>query len=321
MRRHRKPIVIASRSSALAKAQAAAVGAALARLHPRLEIQYRWIVSEGDQVPDTSLADLGGKGLFTKAVEKALLNYEADIAVHSLKDLPNADAPSDSPLTLAAIPTRADPRDCLISPTAKSLDELPQGAVLGTSSPRRAAQLLKLRPDLKIQPMRGNVETRLRKALEQNGCHATLLAVAGLERLDLRQHAAVPLDPSVVIPAAGQGALAIQCRANDHETIRRCLPLNDSISSAAVHAERRIVAALGGDCHSAIAVLAQPVGDPNVPQVRIHARVLGPDGRQCIEADQTTDQKHLGHLVKQISAQLIDAGAAQLLRHGTTGRD
>ncbi len=324
MRRSRKPIVIASRRSRLAVAQAERVGQALAKLHPRIAVEYRWIESEGDREAGP-LARLGGKGLFTRSIEKALLAEEADIAVHSLKDLPARDV---SGLTIAAIPKRADVRDCLIArePVA-SVDRLPQGAVVGTSSPRRAAQLLARRPDLRIESIRGNVETRLAKVLD--GQHdgadydATLLAHAGLTRLGLEQHTRVAIDPDVILPASCQGALAIQCRSDDHVTLTRCLPLNNPGGSTAAHAERQIVAGLGAGCHSALAVFVEPTtlqaGD--APGYRVRARVLSHDGRSQIDADNVTPAKELRRLVQHTVRELVRRGARSLLADAPRPQD
>ena len=310
MRRSRRPIVIASRRSALACAQAQAAGAALGRLFPNVDVTYRWIESEGDRKTDAPLAAEGGKGLFTGAVEDALLSEEADLAIHSLKDLPARDTRG---LTLAAIPRRGDVRDALIALEADSIDQLPHAAVVGTSSPRRAAQLLRIRPDLRIEPFRGNVDTRLRKVFEDRVVDATLLAMAGLHRSGFRQHATKPIDPTVVLPAAGQGALAVQCRTDDHVTISRCLPLNHLASSAATHLERMVIAALGADCHSAVAVLAQPdTDDPDSLTVR--ARVFSPDGRSCIECDGRDHAGELAKLGRRIVTELRARGAENLLR-------
>ncbi|MEX1015761.1 MAG: hydroxymethylbilane synthase [Phycisphaeraceae bacterium] len=323
MRRSRKPIVIASRRSRLARIQAELVGNALAKLHPRLSVEYRWIDSEGDLRPDQSLADVGGKGLFTRSLEKALLAGDADLAVHSLKDIPAVDTPG---LTLAAIPARADVRDCLVARDGSSLAELPADAVVGTSSPRRAAQVLRLRPDLRINLIRGNVDTRLRKVLDAevdahgHAYDATLLAVAGLLRLGLREHITQPVDLEDVLPAACQGALAIQCRADDHVALTRCLPLNDPTTATAVHAERQVVAALKGDCHSPISVYCQPVppqarGKRNTDAhwFRLRTRVLSQDGQTCLVTDETTSPKDLRRTVRQTVDTLVEQGARRLL--------
>ncbi len=319
MRRSRRPIRIASRRSHLARAQAQAIGQSLLRLHPALQIQYVWIESEGDQHLDRPLAESGGKGLFARAVERALMEDQADLAIHSMKDLPAS--PEEGPggaLTIAAVPRREDVRDCLIADAAiATIAQLPADGVVGTASPRRSAQLLHLRPDLKIELIRGNIETRLRKVMEDRRYTATLLAVAGLRRAGLADRADRPIDPEQMLPAAGQGALAVQCRADDHVTLRRCLPLNDPAAAAAVHAERQVVAALRGDCHSAIAVLVQPrqvsVHGKTTAGYRLRARVLSPDGRRVARFDREARARDLSHLARDAARSLNEQGAAELL--------
>ena len=323
MRRSRKPIVIASRRSRLARVQTERVGQALARLHPGIEVEYRWIESEGDQLPG-SLADTGGKGLFTRTLERALLLEQADLAVHSLKDLPAGDSPG---LTIAAVPRRADVRDCLITRDhAKSLADLPAGAIVGTSSPRRAAQVLRAKPDLRVDVIRGNVETRLNKVLQPQGqpqYDATLLAAAGLLRLGLTEHTTTVLNTDEMLPAACQGALALQCRADDHVTLTRALPLNDPVAATAAHAERQILAMLNADCHSPIAVLVEPTESEQpvkrgnaAPWFRLRVRVMSQDGKTCLELDEKASGKTLRQLVKQVVKDLRGRGARQLMIAG-----
>lgn len=331
MRRSRKPIVIASRRSRLARVQAEMIGAALARLHPNVEVRYHWIESEGDRHTGVMLAQHGGKGLFTGAIERALLAGEADLAVHSLKDLP---AEETSGLAIAAIPRRADVRDVLITREGFSnVEQLPQGALFGTSSPRRMAQALRQRPDLKVALLRGNVDTRLRRVLDHAPAadrpghlpryDATLLAYAGLARLGMKEHLAHAIPVDVMLPAACQGALAVQCRTDDHVTLTRCLPLNDPATATAVHAERGVVAALEADCHSPICVLAEPAAPPeggakavrnaDAHRFRLRVRVLSPDGRQMIEADQTVKTRELRRVVKSVVRDLESRGARDIL--------
>ncbi len=348
MRRSRRPIIIASRRSQLARVQAELVGAALKRLHPAVEISYVWIESEGDQFLEASLADSGGKGLFAKAIEQALLDHRADLAVHSLKDLPTKPTKR---LVVAAVPPREDVRDCLVTRHAAArIDDLPQGAVFGTASPRRAAQVLRLRPDLKIELIRGNVQTRLRKVLETPAessepesnpplpprpdrrtaasaakppaanpqppvphYDATLMAVAGLTRAGLARHADRPVDPSIILPAAGQGALALQCRGDDHITMQRVLPLNHAPTAQAVELERAIIDGLAGDCHSPIAAYAEPILVDGRGGYRLTARVISPDGRQMIEAKMEAGAKELRHLASRVLERLEEQGARQVL--------
>lgn len=309
MRRSRRPIRIASRQSQLARAQANAVGRVLGKLHPDVAIEFVWIESEGDQRLDVSLANVGGKGLFTKAVERALLADKADVAVHSLKDLPVQMTPG---LSIAAIPKRGDVRDCLICDKANTVEELPQGATVGTSSPRRRAQLHRLRPDLQISQMRGNIETRLAKVLDRLEFDATLLAVAGLQRAQMGQFADKPQDPTIMVPAASQGALGIQCRTDDHVSISRCLPLNHTQTALAVHVERHLIAGLQGDCHSPIAAYCYPC-DAEGRHFEVIARVFGRDGKQVIEATGKAEGKLLSKLTTQILDELLEKGAADLL--------
>jgi hydroxymethylbilane synthase len=321
LRRSHRPIVIAARPSPLARAQAELVAAALRRAHPRVVVRFNWITSEGDRHQAVMTGQpAGGKGQFTGAIEQAVLAGEADLAVHSLKDMAGEDTKG---LTLAAIPPRAATRDCLITHTqATSLETLPSGAVVGTSSPRRAAQVRRLRPDVRIRPIRGNVQTRLSKVLEQAGDErydATLLAIAGLSRCGLADHATRPIAHEAMLPAACQGALGLQCRVEDHITLTRCLPLNDSAGAAAAHAERQVVAALDADCHSPVAVLAEPIDSPpeakghEGPWFHLQARVLSPDGAQCASTYQQAPSKQLRYAVSAAIDHLKQQGADQIL--------
>src|SRR5512138_2249074 len=209
-------IRIATRRSALAKWQANHVAGLLRDREPGLEVRLHELVTRGDKILDVALAEVGGTGLFVKEIEDALLAGDAQIAVHSMKDLPAVLAPG---LVLAAVPPREDPRDALCSPRWKTLDKLPKGAKVGTSSLRRSAQLKALRPDLELHMVRGNVETRLRKASE--GLDAVVLAYAGLRRLGLAEHATHVLSPEEMLPAVAQGALALEARADDAATMKR----------------------------------------------------------------------------------------------------
>ena len=307
MRPSRRPIVIATRRSPLALAQANAVARALQQIHPNVDVDLLPIESRGDQLRDHPLADNGGKGLFTTTIEAALLRKQADVAVHSMKDLPVADTAG---LVIAAVPQRGDARDCLVSAAGYGVDSLPQGARVGTSSPRRAAQLLRVRGDLQIVPIRGNVETRVAKAVEQNEVDASVLAVAGLIRAGLAEHAKHPIDEQTSVPAASQAALAIQCRADDHVTLRRCLPLNDANTAACVEAERTVVGALGADCHAAIGVYATLREDANM---HIVSRVLSHDGQRCVEAEATASSRKAKQAIASVIEQLVTGGGEALL--------
>ncbi len=320
--------MIASRKSRLARIQAERVAAALRKQHPHIDVLHHWVESEGDQHSAGLLAHVGGKGLFTNAVDRAVKDGLADVAVHSLKDLPVRRDEGVPGMQLAAVPKRAPVHDCLISRDRLGrLKDLPPGALLGTSSPRRAAQVRQQRPDLRVAVLRGNVDTRLNRVLaastESGGetFDATILAAAGLHRLGLAEHAERPLSVEAVLPAAGQGALALCCRAVDHVTLQRCLPLNSSRASTAVHAEREVVGRLGADCYSPIAVLAeqipaeQTVAERNADShwFRLRVRVMSADGGTCLEADERCKTGDLPRLVKSVTRDLADRGAVGLL--------
>ncbi|MEM0913690.1 MAG: hydroxymethylbilane synthase [Planctomycetota bacterium] len=318
MRRSRKPIVIASRSSDLARVQAEMVGRVLGRLHAGVEVEFRWIESEGDRVGG-SLSSAGGKGLFVKAVEAELLAGRADVAVHSLKDLPATDTPG---LTIAAVPKRADVRDALICRSgAESIEALPPGSVVGSASPRRVAQLRAMRGDLRFELLRGNVPTRVSRVLDgpHNGdvaIDATLLATAGLRRLNLLDRVQGTLPIETMLPAACQGALGVQCRADDHVTVTRLLPINHAPSSAAVHAERQVVAGLGASCHSALGVLVDWVQGEKIGsagEVCLRVRALSLDGQRRVDVEQRCSGKRLRHGVRAAIDQARLQGAAELL--------
>jgi len=268
---------IGSRGSPLAlvqarQAQAALAGACGIGLE---QIEIKIIRTSGDKIQDRPLADAGGKGLFTKEIEDALASGAIDFAVHSSKDIP---ALLPAGLTLAAFLPREDPRDALISRTAKSLGELPRNALVGTSSPRRQALLMRARPDLRIAPLRGNVETRLRK-IEASEMDAAVLAVAGLKRLGLFSAAATALEVEEFLPAAGQGAIAIETRASDESARAHAAVIDDADTHTALAAERAFLAALGGSCRTPIAGHARLDGDT----VRFRGLVATTDGSDAIE--------------------------------------
>lgn len=316
LRNSPRPILIASRRSQLARRQAQLIGQTLGRLNPHVCVEYKWLDTIGDLNSSSNqwshAEEENNKDQFVSTVEKFLLDGGADIAVHSAKDLP-ATGRHDG-LAITAIPRRGDVRDCLISKNgATCIEDLSHSATIGTNSPRRAAQMLRLRSDLQINPLRGNVETRLQRVLDDHAHDATLLACAGLRRLDLHEHLAATINLTQILPAAGQGALAVQCRVDDHVTIRRCLPLNDSITSAAVHAEREIVCGLGANCHSPVAVLVEPIGDRGVDGFSLRVRALAPDGSKCLEFEGQASSKQLGKMTKQALASLNQRGARQIM--------
>ncbi|MCW5774211.1 MAG: hydroxymethylbilane synthase, partial [Rhodospirillaceae bacterium] len=239
------PLKIGTRGSALALAQVRLVAARLAAIHPGLPPpEIVTVKTTGDRVQDRPLAEIGGKGLFAKEIETALLAGAIDLAVHSLKDL---ETHLPDGLVIAAVLERADPRDVLIAPGADSLAALPAGARVATGSVRRAAQLRALRPDLEIAPLRGNVDTRLAR-IRAGAAAATLLAKAGLDRLGLAPPEATPIDPDLLVPAPCQGLIALQCRAADENLREILLGLADPAAMAAMAAERALLTGLDGSC-------------------------------------------------------------------------
>ncbi|HWC95706.1 MAG TPA: hydroxymethylbilane synthase [Candidatus Sulfopaludibacter sp.] len=292
-------LVIASRGSQLALWQAHWVEAQLAAAGHQCRIEI--IKTTGDKITDVPLAKVGTKGLFTKEIEEALLDGRADLAVHSLKDLPT-ELPSG--LVLAAVPQREDPRDAVIG---KRLADLPHGALVGTSSLRRSAQLRKLRPDLRIESVRGNLDTRLRK-LDEGQYHAILLAAAGLKRLGWGDRIAEILDAEVMCSAVGQGALAIETRASG-AGFDACSALDHAESHAAVMAERGVLAALGGGCQVPIGAYATVEGDT----IHLLGVVASPDGSEIIRANADGAVSDAEALGRGLGAALLEQGARQIL--------
>lgn len=267
-------LIFATRPSALARWQTGAVMQALQTAWPGLECQAEVIITQGDRILDRPLLEIGGKGLFTQELEGELLAGRVHAAVHSLKDLPVENPPG---LALGAIPARADGRDVLVSAQGHTLETLPEAARVGTSSLRRAAQLLAFRPDLRITPLRGNVDTRLRKA-QQGQYDAIILAGAGLSRLGLEEQITEWLPFDRMLPAPGQGALAVQCRVDDEATLAYLEALEDRATRLSTAAERAFLAGLGGGCSLPVAAYAQVVGKTIV----IEGLAASPDGRQLV---------------------------------------
>ena len=272
---------IGSRGSPLALAQSHLVAAQLAKASGESADNFpiQTFVTSGDRIADRRLQDAGGKGLFTKELDEALMDRRIDIAVHSLKDLPTR---LPDGLVLAAIPSREDPRDAFISPKAKTLAALPQGAVIGTASLRRQAQTLHLRPDLKIVTLRGSVQTRLKK-LEEGSIDATFLALAGLTRLGLTAHVTSLIDSEDMPPAPGQGALAITCRADDAAARALLAKLSIAKFETAIAAERGFLEALDGSCRTPIGALGIVTGNT----LSFRGEVLSPDGARRWRRDET----------------------------------
>lgn len=266
----RRTLRIATRKSALALWQAEHIKAELERLHPHIDVELLGIKTQGDKILDVPLAKIGGKGLFVKELEQAMLAGEADLAVHSMKDVPML---FPEGLGLAAICEREDPTDAFVSNRFASLDELPQGAIVGTSSLRRQCQLRAHRPDLQIKTLRGNVNTRLAK-LDAGEFDAIVLASSGLKRLEFSDRIRAALPETICLPAVGQGALGIECREDDTELQAILAPLNHASSALCVRAERAMNRRLEGGCQVPIAGFAVLEGD----RVWLRARVGAPDG-------------------------------------------
>lgn len=305
-------ITIGTRTSDLALWQTEHIMALLQTAWPGLTCRLQRFVTQGDKTLDKPLPVIGGKGLFTAELEHSLLAGEIDLAVHSLKDLPVEDTPG---LTIGAITSRADVRDALVARNGWTLATLPLGAVVGTSSTRRAAQLQARRPDLTIRSIRGNVDTRIRKVL--NGDYdATLLALAGLERLDLTDRVTERLALTVMLPAPGQGALAVQCRAADRATLAWLAVIDDTAVRAAVTAERAFLHGLGGGCSAPVAAYAQMTERAGKLAVHLEALVASSDGQQIIRVTGESvvatpaDAALVG---EQLAAQALQQGAADLV--------
>ena len=284
---------LGSRGSPLAMTQSRHVAGLLAPLLGKTPAIESFVTS-GDRIADRRLQDAGGKGLFTKELDEALLDRRIDAAIHSLKDLPTL---MPDGIALAAIPSREDPRDAFISPKAQDLKSLPQGAVVGTASLRRQAQTLHLRPDLQVVTLRGSVQTRLQR-IEDGKMDATFLALAGLTRMGLQGHAASLVDANDMPPAPGQGALAITCRAGDAKTLDVLARLSDPALETVIAAERSFLEALDGSCRTPIGALARLTDN----QLHFLGEVLSPDGKRrwrreerlALGSDAKTDAAALG---------------------------
>jgi len=300
-------LIFATRPSALARWQTQWVIAALQKTHTNLACEEKIISTQGDKILDRPLPEIGGKGLFTQELESELLDGSVHCAVHSLKDLP---VENPAGLTVGCIPARAEVRDALISAKGYTLETLPQGASVGTSSLRRASQILSLRPDVKTESLRGNVDTRLRKALDGQ-YDAIILAGAGLTRLDLDKHVTEWLSLHIMLPAPGQGALAIQCRADDQTTLKLLAALEDDSSRKCVTAERAFLSGLGGGCAVPVAAYAKFEGQRSKVIV-LTGLVLSEDGKKVVKVTgQGADALELGN---ELAQQAIAQGADEILK-------
>jgi len=300
------PLRIATRKSQLALWQAEHVARLLREAHPGLQIELVPLLTQGDRIQDRTLAAIGGKGLFIKELEVAIEDLRADIAVHSMKDVP-ADLPHG--LIIGAVLKRADPRDALVTSSGIArLEDLPRGAIVGTSSLRRQAQLYALRPDLKIESLRGNVDTRIRK-LDAGGMDAIVLACAGLVRLGLESRITARLDPKVCLPAVSQGVIGIECRRSDARTVQLLQALEDAATRVGLDAERAFAARLGGSCQSPIAAYAELDAD----RITLRGLVAEPDGSRLLRDSSSGDLKNPAALGRQLAERMLAAGAGPLL--------
>ncbi|MCZ6831369.1 MAG: hydroxymethylbilane synthase [Gammaproteobacteria bacterium] len=304
-----KVLRIATRESQLALWQANYVKRLLLAAHPDLEVQLLGMTTGGDQMLDLPLAKVGGKGLFVKELETALLQGEADIAVHSMKDVP-MEFPVG--LELGVICEREDPSDALVCNRFSCIEELPQGSVVGTSSLRRECQIRERRPDLQIKFLRGNVNTRLRK-LDAGQYDAIILASAGLLRLDMAERITQRLSLEQSLPAGGQGAVGIELRADDEKTAALIAPLQHWVSAQCVSAERALSARLQGGCHVPIACYAH-FPDPASNQLYLRGLVGRPDGSEVLRAQGRGAADTAVALGTEVAEQLLQQGAADILR-------
>ncbi len=305
-----QPLIIGTRKSQLAVWQAEYVAAQLRIAHPGLEVTLRLVVTQGDQITDRPLPEIGGKGLFTAELEAELSSGDIHLAVHSLKDLPTD---LDSAFVIGAVPVRASAYDALISRSGMKLAELPPGAVVGTSSLRRIAQIKASRPDLQTTNLRGNVPTRLNKALVADSSYeAIVLAQAGLDRLGLADKITETLDPAIMLPAPAQGALAVQCQADDSRTLALLAPLDHLPTRLAVTIERAFLQALDSGCRLPVAALAQFRG----AALHLAGRVISADGTQIINVQGQTEsptQAQAAELGYRLAQSALEQGAGALL--------
>ncbi len=308
-----KTVRLGTRKSALARWQTDHVAGLLHDAWPQLKTDIQHMVTKGDQVLDKALPLIGGKGLFTAELEQALHNHEVDLAVHSLKDLPTE---AVAGLTVGAVPVRAPLADVLISRTGQTLDELPEGAAIGTSSRRRAAQLLHYRPDLRMIDIRGNVDTRISKVKDPDGPYdAIVLAEAGVTRLERGEVITERLPLEIMMPAPGQGALAVQCR-DEPESLELLAPIQHVPTLLAVSAERAFLNGLGGGCSVPVAAHAMAEGD----QLTLHGRVTTLNGSYHIDVSgqirlgaKASDLQRVQQLGARLAQEALSDGASAIL--------
>ncbi len=299
-------ITIATRESLLALWQAKYVQRRLEEQYPGLSVELLPVTTKGDQILDRPLVEIGGKGLFIKELEVMLLEGKADIAVHSLKDM-TAECPKG--LTIAAVTSREDPRDAFVSHKYKNLAELPPHAKVGTSSLRRQAQLLHERPDLEIQSLRGNVQTRLRH-LDEGDFDAIILAAAGLKRLGLADRISSYISTEESIPAAGQGVMAIEARCEDTETLQLLSFLHDAEVASCIQTERAFLAKVGGDCKVPAGIFTVPT---HHKQLEAHSFIASPDGKTLYRGSRTGTIEEATNIGQSLAKELLDQGGRDIL--------
>lgn len=305
----KRPLRIATRKSPLALWQAEHIGQKLQERWPELQFELVPMLTSGDRFLKDKLLEEGGKGLFVKELEEAILDGKADCAVHSLKDVPAFFPPG---LQLACIFKRDNAQDALVSNQYPQLSILPLNSIVGTSSLRRGSQLLALRPDLQIKLLRGNIHTRLRK-LDEGQYDAIILAVAGLQRMELGARIGEIMSLQIMLPACGQGALGVECRSDDEWTKDLLKPLHDEQTNLCVSTERKVNALLGGNCHVPLAVYCQQ----KQQQLHLHARVLAADGSQVIEHEVMGSIEKSIDIAQQCVEALLQQGAQTLLAQPT----
>jgi len=298
-------ITIATRKSQLAMWQAEHAAHLLREAHPSLEVELLPMVTQGDIILDQPLAQIGGKGLFLKELERALLRGEADIAVHSMKDVPVEQVDG---LEVEVLLPRANPFDALLDRSGRRLDELPAGSRVGTSSLRRQCQLRALRPDLELADLRGNVNTRIGK-LEAGEYDAIILACAGLERLGLERYITDTLEPPRWLPASTQGTIGVQSRCGDDRVRELLAPLNDAEASLRTRAERAVATALEGSCQVPLAVYAALEDD----RLDLNALVGTPDGTEVLRAQASGPVSDLDRIAEGVSKELLAQGAGRII--------
>jgi hydroxymethylbilane synthase len=302
----KRHLVIATRESPLALAQTELIKSALLKLHPHLSVDILGITTQADKHLDILLTEIGGKGLFVKELEEALLDGRADIAVHSMKDVPMELPPG---LILPVIGKRTEPRDAFVSNQYASLAQLPAGAAVGTSSLRRQTQLRAVRSDLDLRMLRGNLNTRL-KRLDQGDFDAIILAAAGLNRLHMGGRIKACLSTDESLPAAGQGALGVECREGDEAVIELIAPLNDELTYDCVTAERALCRRLGGGCKVPVAAFAEC----HHGKLTLRGLVANRDGTRILRARREGEREHAESMGTRVAEELLQQGAERILK-------